>query len=346
MPALPGRHPLRRHLPLHHRAPRSPRLADLLPSSPRTLRTPHEYHLPYTSLPVRLPGESQRLCGVGRCGVGVASAGCGSSTSPTPTSTTPAHPTATASTRPRHCAGCSPTYGISRASRPSSSAGTSRTAGRLCATGNHDERVAFAKALGSGHLDPAGGDRAEDRLASADGELAASSLVDGHRIVTLDSLVPGKVYGYLGAAQLDWLRELLRTPAPHGTTVVLHHPPVTLDNPLQRALGLGNPADLADAVRGSDVRLILCGHFHLQIMGYLESVPVWVTPGVVNRIDLTGPAGTERAVRGASATLVDLDSPHSPLFHTLHARDPRAGETVYELDEARINDVIARESYK
>ena len=216
----------------------------------------------------------------------------------------------------------------------------------FCATGNHDERVAFAKTLGSGHLDPAGGDRAEDRLASADGELAASSLVDGHRIVTLDSLVPGKVYGYLGAAQLDWLRELLRTPAPHGTTVVLHHPPVTLDNPLQRALGLGNPADLADAVRGSDVRLILCGHFHLQIMGYLESVPVWVTPGVVNRIDLTGPAGTERAVRGASATLVDLDSPHGPLFHTLHARDPRAGETVYELDEARINDVIARESYK
>ncbi|NEC86775.1 metallophosphoesterase [Streptomyces sp. SID12501] len=216
----------------------------------------------------------------------------------------------------------------------------------FCTTGNHDERGAFAKALGSGHLDPAGEDRAESRFTSAEGELAASSMVDGHRIVTLDSLVPGKVYGYLGADQLDWLRELLHTPAPHGTTVVLHHPPVTLDNALQRALGLGNPADLADAVRGSDVRLILCGHFHLQIMGYLESVPVWVTPGVFNRIDLTGPAGTERAVRGASATLVDLGSPHGPLFHTLHSPDPRAGETVYEIDAARITDVVAREGYK
>ncbi|MEU6223056.1 metallophosphoesterase [Streptomyces sp. NPDC047042] len=216
----------------------------------------------------------------------------------------------------------------------------------FCATGNHDERGAFAKALGSGHLDPTGGDRADSRLASPEGELAAASLVDGHRIVTLDSLVPGKVYGYLGTAQLDWLREELRTPAAHGTTVVLHHPPVHLDNALQRAMGLGNPEDLADAVRGSDVRLILCGHFHLQIMGYLEAVPVWVTPGVVNRIDLTGPAGTERAVRGASATLVDLGSPYGPLFHTLHARDPRAGETVYELDEARINEVVAREGYK
>ncbi|GAA3851495.1 metallophosphoesterase [Streptomyces lacrimifluminis] len=216
----------------------------------------------------------------------------------------------------------------------------------FCATGNHDERGAFAKALGSGHLDPAGKDRADSRLTSTEGELAASSVVEGHRIVTLDSLVPGKVYGYLGAAQLEWLRELLRTPAPYGTTVVLHHPPVTLGTALQRAMGLGNPADLADAVRGSDVRLILCGHFHLQIMGYLESVPVWVTPGVVSRIDLTGPADTERAVRGASATLVDLGSPHGPLFHTLHARDPRAGETVYELDEARITDLVAREGYK
>ena len=36
----------------------------------------------------------------------------------------------------------------------------------FCTTGNHDERGVFAKALGSGHLDPAGGDRAEDQLGS------------------------------------------------------------------------------------------------------------------------------------------------------------------------------------
>jgi hypothetical protein len=99
---------------------------------------------------------------------------------------------------------------------------------------------------------------------------------------------------------------------------------------------------LADAIRGSDVGLILCGHFHLQICGRIESATVWVTPGVVNRIDLAVPPGTERAVRGASATLVQLGTPHSPLFHTLHARDPRAGQTVYELDEARVAAVIGR----
>ena len=89
----------------------------------------------------------------------------------------------------------------------------------------------------------------------------------------------------------------------------------------------------------------LTGHFHLQLFGMLESVPVWVTPGVVNRIDLTTPYGTERAVRGASASLVELGGPASPLFHTFHARDPRAHETVYELDEQRTRAVVEKHGH-
>lgn len=87
---------------------------------------------------------------------------------------------------------------------------------------------------------------------------------------------------------------------------------------------------------------MLTGHFHLQLCGLLESVPVWVTPGVVNRIDLTTAPGTERAVRGASASLVELGGPASPLFHTFHARDPRAHETVYELDEDTVRSFVER----
>lgn len=88
--------------------------------------------------------------------------------------------------------------------------------------------------------------------------------------------------------------------------------------------------------------MLLTGHFHLQLFGLLVSVPVWVTPGVVNRIDLTTAPGTERAVRGASASLVELGGATGPMFHTLHARDPRAHETVYELDEERTREIIAR----
>lgn len=76
-------------------------------------------------------------------------------------------------------------------------------------------------------------------------------------------------------------------------------------------------------VVGSDVRAILCGHYHAQLAGQLRGIPVWVTPGVVTRIDLTAPPSLVRAVQGASATVVDLGGPFSPSFHVIHARDPK-----------------------
>ncbi|MFD9430521.1 metallophosphoesterase [Streptomyces sp. NPDC060002] len=202
-------------------------------------------------------------------------------------------------------------------------------------TGNHDERSAFTKVLGSGHPDAV--------LAFPGAERAAVSTVGGWRLVTLDSLVPGEVYGRLGAGQLDWLRDVLSTPAELGTVLAFHHPPICLgSSATQRVFGLREPEGLAEVIRGSDVRVVLTGHFHLQLFGLLAAVPVWVTPGVVNRIDLATAPGTERAVRGASASLVELGGATGPMFHTLHARDPRAHETVYELDEERTRELIAR----
>ncbi|MEU6301354.1 metallophosphoesterase family protein [Streptomyces chartreusis] len=205
-------------------------------------------------------------------------------------------------------------------------------------TGNHDERGAFGKVLGSGHAEP------ELVLDSEAGERAAVSTVGGVRFVTLDSLVPGKVHGHLGAAQLDWLKRVLSTPAERGTVLALHHPPIALDiSATQPVFGLRDPGDLAEVIRGSDVRLVLAGHYHLQLFGFLAAVPVWVTPGVVSRVDLTTAPGTERVVRGASASLLELDGPDGPLFHTFHARDPRAHETVYELDEGQVRAMVERE---
>jgi hypothetical protein len=82
-------------------------------------------------------------------------------------------------------------------------------------------------------------------------------------------------------------------------------------------------------VAGTDVRAILTGHLHFQLSGFLAGVPVWVTPGIVTRIDLTTPPHLLRAVKGAGASVVDLGGPASPMFHTLYARDPEAGEQVY-----------------
>ncbi|WP_229795814.1 hypothetical protein, partial [Actinoplanes campanulatus] len=60
----------------------------------------------------------------------------------------------------------------------------------------------------------------------------------------------------------------------------------------------------------------------------------------MTRIDLTATPGTERAVKGAAASLIDLGGPHSPVFHTLHARGPHAGQTAYEIDAEELDAVV------
>jgi Icc protein len=213
----------------------------------------------------------------------------------------------------------------------------------IFSTGNHDDRTAFTAELGSGHIDAEGRDAPGQQLDEAEGERAAVSIVAGYRIITLDSLVPGKGHGRISAAQLAWLRTVLAEPAPHGSIVAFHHPPVVVPGvAVQNALGLCNGHDLANVISGTDVRLLLCGHFHIQLFGMLAGVPVWVTPGVVTRIDLTATPGTERAVKGASASLIDLGGPHSPVFHTLHARDPHGGQTAYEIDARELDAVITK----
>jgi Icc protein len=199
-------------------------------------------------------------------------------------------------------------------------------------TGNHDTRDAFAAVLGSGHRAADGTDIG--RLGpNVDGERAAVSEVDGLRVITLDSLVPGSVHGTIGEAQLEWLGDILARPAPSGSIVAFHHPPVYLDrSPWMPSFMLRNPEALGAVLEGSDVRVMLCGHVHHQMSGMLAGVPVSATPGIVTRADLTAPPHLMRAVKGAGATVVDLGGPFSPLGYVIQARDPDAGEQVYELD--------------
>lgn len=202
----------------------------------------------------------------------------------------------------------------------------------IYSTGNHDARTAFREVLGSGHRNPDATDRGEPLDHDAD-LCAAVSHVDGLRIITLDSLVPGSTHGVLDGNQLSRLSDVLASPAQDGTVLVVHHPPLHLGSvPYVSGVVLQNIADLENVVRGTDVRAILTGHLHFQLSGFLAGVPVWVTPGIVTRIDTTAPAHLVRGVLGSGATVVDLEDPTAPNFHLLHARDPRAGEEVYVYD--------------
>lgn len=159
----------------------------------------------------------------------------------------------------------------------------------IYSTGNHDQRPAFSSALGTGHLGPDGLDVGVP-LDGLEDECAAVSHLGGLRVITLDSLVPGSGHGYLSRAQLDALTAILQQPAPAGTVLALHHPPIyTPTAPPLKEVGLHNRAELEAAISGSDVTAVLCGHFHLQLTGRLGQATVSATPGVVTRIDLTAP---------------------------------------------------------
>ncbi len=82
----------------------------------------------------------------------------------------------------------------------------------LLALGNHDDRATFRRVV-------LGEERAGDQ-----GPYYHSRLIDGLRVIVLDSVIPGDVGGALGAAQLAWLEDELAMPAPRGNLIVLHHP--------------------------------------------------------------------------------------------------------------------------
>jgi 3',5'-cyclic AMP phosphodiesterase CpdA len=114
--------------------------------------------------------------------------------------------------------------------------------------GNHDARPAFRSSL----LD------AEPTQDSVDAVVD----VNGLRIIVLDSTVPGFHHGLISDEQLTWLTDVLAEPAPHGTLLALHHPPVPGLLDALESVELMEQHRLETVLAGTDVRGILAGHLH------------------------------------------------------------------------------------
>ncbi|MET0838583.1 MAG: metallophosphoesterase [Marmoricola sp.] len=130
--------------------------------------------------------------------------------------------------------------------------------------GNHDEREPYARELfGETTTEAVTQDRVHE--------------VAGLRIVSLDSTVPGYHHGEISGAQLTWLADVLATPAPHGTLLAMHHPPIPV--PMIRAaevIELHRQHELAEVIGGTDVRAVIGGHFHFSSYSLFAGVPVSV----------------------------------------------------------------------
>lgn len=193
------------------------------------------------------------------------------------------------------------------------------------AMGNHDLREGFAAVLGGG-----------DPSAPLDGV----TMVDGVRVIVLDSSVPGSGYGLVRPDQLDFLRRTLEEPAPRGSLVVVHHPPVPAATVLLQGLALQQPEELLAACAGTDVRAVLAGHYHHPLCTVAAGIPVIVSGGVANTADVLAPVGVEHATRGSTATVVDLGNDGTVRATAVHVHGPGDGETVLMLDREAVQRII------
>ncbi|WP_167995826.1 phosphodiesterase [Arthrobacter pigmenti] len=157
----------------------------------------------------------------------------------------------------------------------------------IWAMGNHDDRATFRTELLGQPADSAPVDR--------------SYLVNGLRIITLDSTVPGHHHGEISHEQLVWLANELLTPAPAGTILALHHPPVPCIQDLSVLVELRDQSRLADVVRGTDVRAILAGHLHYSTSALFAGIPVSVASATCYTQDLAYDDGGTRGRDGAQA---------------------------------------------
>ncbi|QEW03684.1 phosphodiesterase [Microbacterium lushaniae] len=177
--------------------------------------------------------------------------------------------------------------------------------------GNHDDRTAFRA-----HLLP------EEASAPPTAPVDRVDELDGLRIVTLDTTVPGYHHGEVSDAQLQWLADVLATPAPHGTILALHHPPVPSVLDLAATVELRDQARLARVLRGTDVRAIIGGHLHYSTFATFAGIPVSVASATCYTQDLTVPVGGTRPHDGAQG------------FNLIHVYDHTIVHSVVPLVDA------------
>lgn len=183
--------------------------------------------------------------------------------------------------------------------------------------GNHDERPALRQGL----LD----------VAPTQEPVTGVWDLGGLRLIALDSSVPGWHHGDLDPAQLTWLRRILAEPAPLGTILALHHPPLPSHIPFFDILELRHQSELAEVLAGSDVRAILAGHLHYSTSGTFAGIPVSVASATCYTMNLQRPP----------AEVNGMDAGQS--FHLVHIYDDTITHAVVPVGDAETADFFTPE---
>ena len=127
--------------------------------------------------------------------------------------------------------------------------------------GNHDELAAM------------------QRVAQGSELMAPVTDIGAWRVVMLDTLVPGSVFGMLRDEQLELLERALQDAPERHHLICLHHHPVTIGSRWMDQIGLHNRDALFEVVdRYPNVRALLWGHIHQEFDDRRNGVRLLASP--------------------------------------------------------------------
>ena len=110
-----------------------------------------------------------------------------------------------------------------------------------------------------------------------------SHVVDGLKVIVLDSHADGEHFGEFDDEQLDWLNAELAASQDMDFLLAFHHPPgkVVFGRDEEDVI---NAPRLAGIIAGHNVIGILNGHFHMSYLSNFAGVPAAITNGVCTTI--------------------------------------------------------------
>ena len=108
------------------------------------------------------------------------------------------------------------------------------------------------------------------------------------RVIGLDTIIPGKVYGEICGQRLAWLRDSLAA-SEKPTVIAMHHPPFLTGLKAMDNYGIKRGLPEFKAIVSEHARhicAIVCGHAHRMIAASISGVPVLLAPACSLAFDL------------------------------------------------------------
>jgi 3',5'-cyclic AMP phosphodiesterase CpdA len=123
-------------------------------------------------------------------------------------------------------------------------------------------------------------------------------VVDGVRIVGLDSTRPGRRGAEFDDERADWLTMALAAPHDGATLLAMHHPPFVTGIDWMDRAGFVGLDKLAGVISASSIDRIICGHLHRPIGSSVGGVAAQVAMSTVQHVALDlAPAANISLVR-------------------------------------------------